>query len=425
MQVFKFGGASINTANAVRKLFEIVCTRNSSPLIVIISAMGKSTNVLEEILDIKIRNNSFKTTLKKFKKYHLEICKILFDDSDNRIFYELNQIFLKLEHTLNRVNAGKHDWSYDQVISFGEKISSLIVSTYLNVSGLKCKLLPATDVIKTTGEFREARIIWDSTSEKIRDAVSLYGNYDIILSQGFIGADSSGNTTTLGREGSDFTAAIFANCLNATSLTVWKDVPGLMNADPRITDDPVMFNALSYYEASEMSYYGAKVIHPKTIRPLANKNIPLFVRGFYDYEKPGTRIHNCKSDPEIYAVIYKGDQCLFSFRFADFNFISEKSLVRIYSVLNALNIRINMMQNSAISFSICIDQHEKKIQKLIEMLQHKFVLHYNTGLRLVTIKNYDQHALEQYRPKVGLLLEQKSRSDYQAVFKPAYTKPNL
>lgn len=419
MQIFKFGGASINTANAVRNLFEIVCTRNSNPLIVIVSAMGKSTNVLEDILDKKIRNAAFKTTLNFFKKYHLEICKNLFNNSGNQIFYELNQTFLKLHHTLNRVDAGKPEWSYDQVISFGEKISSLIVSTYLNVSGIKCKLLPATDVIETTSEFREARIIWDSTSEKIQDAVSAYGNYDIILSQGFIGADGSGITTTLGREGSDFTAAIFAYCLNADSVTVWKDVPGVMNADPRITNDPVMFNTLSYHEASEMTYYGAKVIHPKTIKPLANKNIPLFVRGFDDYEKPGTRIHNCKSDPETYAVIYKGDQCLFSFRFADFHFVNEKNLVEIYNVLDALNIRINMMQNSAISFSICIDHHEKKIRKLIELLQHKFVLHYNTGLRLVTIKNYDQQALEKYRPEEELLLEQKSRADYQAVFKPS------
>jgi len=417
MHIFKFGGASINTAKAVRNIFEIVCDVNLNPLVVIVSAMGKSTNALEEILNNKLAGSDYSRNLKFFEKYHHDICKELFEENDIEFYSALSKYFGLLKEALNRIDKNKYDWSYDQVVSFGELISAFIISGFLKKEGLKCFLLNAPDVIKTNSEFREAQVDWTNTSNGINFKVEKSLDYDLIMSQGFIGSDAIGNITTLGREGSDFTAAIFASSLDAESVTVWKDVPGIMSGDPKLIKDAVLIDELSYQEASEMTYYGAKVIHPKTIRPLTEKNIPLYVKNFDHPGEPGTCIHDCKTDRNLPVIIYKKDQSLFSFRFTDFNFVNEKSLIEIHNVLDQLNIKVNMMQNSAISFSVCIDHHEEKNVQLIKILREKFELHYNMGLTLITIKNYTDEALEKYKPKGHILLEQKSRANYQAVFK--------
>ena len=303
MHIFKFGGASIKTAKAVRNISEIVFDANLNPLVVIVSAMGKSTNALEEILDNKLAGSDYSSDLKFFKKYHLDICMELFEESDVEFYSALSRHFELLKEALNRIDKNKYDWSYDQVVSFGELISAFIISEFLKKEGLKCFLLNASDVIKTNSEFREAQVDWTSTCNGIKLKVGKSLDYDLILSQGFIGKDINGNATTIGREGSDFTAAIFAYSLDAESLTVWKDVPGIMNGDPKLIKDAVLIDELSYQEASEMTYYGAKVIHPKTIRPLAEKNIPLYVKNFDRPGESGTCIHDCKTDRNLSVIM--------------------------------------------------------------------------------------------------------------------------
>jgi aspartate kinase len=413
MRVFKFGGASLKNAEAIRNMASIVKSYADAPLLVVVSAMGKTTNALESVLNTFARKGDYLGEIEAIKTYHLQICQELFTSTEE-ITSKLNSTFDAL---LKNVNLpGDYDQVYDQVVSMGEVISSIIVAQYLSHTGMQSQWVDAKKLILTDATFREGKVQWKKTEERIATLRSSLQK-NVVLTQGFIGATADGTTTTLGREGSDFTAAIFASCLQADSVTIWKDVPGVMSADPKRLPNAVVFAELPFKEAAEMTYYGASVIHPKTIQPLALKQIPLLVKSFDDPSLPGTRIHECLVDHLPPLIVFKENQCLISCKVTDYTFLNEQQLSTIFGALSELDIKINVMQNSAISFSFCIDFRENKVMALVDKLQHRFEVYYNTGLTLITVKNYNEETFNTYRRKPGVLIEQSSRSTLQVLLK--------
>jgi aspartate kinase len=408
MKVFKFGGASLKSPDGVRNVASII---GSSPrqLLVVVSAMGKTTDMLERICHLAAGNQEYTSTLEALIKYHTDTVADLFDDTAP-VITALQVVIDAMVSELDK--RGDPDQIYDQVVGCGELLSSIIVYHYLRLQRPSTVWIDARDYVCTDSTFREGKVNWKSTEAKIaglREALQS----NVIITQGFIGRTPDGLTTTLGREGSDYTAAIFTASLNAESLTIWKDVAGVMNADPRKYAHPIIFEELPFKEAAEMTYYGASVIHPKTIKPLANKRIPLLVKNFEDPSLPGTRIHECIVDQLPPLIVWKENQCLISCKVTDYTFISEDQLRLIFTTLMELDIRINVMQNSAITFSFCIDFRESKVTRLIAKLQPSFEVYYNTGLTLITVKNYDAQTFEAFRNQPGVLLEQSSRSTLQ------------
>ena len=301
-------------------------------------------------------------------------------------------------------------------MSLGEVISTLIISHYLANEGVPVHWIDARKMIRTDSNFREGKVDWDFSKVTIQELTDKLTN-GVLVTQGFIGSTENGLTTTLGREGSDYSAAIFASCLKAESVTIWKDVPGVMNADPKRLPAAIVFEELPFKEAAEMTYYGASVIHPKTIKPLANNGIPLFVKNFDNPLLPGTVIKETKLDHIPPLIVFKDNQCLISCRVTDYSFIEESQLSIIFGIVSEMQMKINLMQNSAISFSFCVDYREDKILKLIDLLGKHFEVYYNTGLTLITVKNYDQQTFQEYRLKKGVILEQSSRSTLQVLLK--------
>jgi aspartate kinase len=413
MKVFKFGGASLKTSAAIRNMAAIVRENTGESLVIVVSAMGKTTNALENILSLYRENRSFREEFENLRSYHLDLARDLFPDGSH--IKELNQLF---DDAIQLLTPGPEDLVYDQVVSFGEIASSYIVSAFLNQSGVTCAWKDARKYITTDDCFREGKVNWETTRSTIQSLLPEMNEKRIILTQGFIAQTPNGLTTTLGREGSDYTAAIFASCLDASSVTIWKDVPGVMSSDPKRIPDAVVFDELPYKEAAEMTYFGASVIHPKTIKPLAIKGIPLYVKSFDKPELPGTKIHECHVDHLPPLIVFKENQCLVSCRVTDYTFINEQQLSLIFHALSESGIKINVMQNSAISLSFCIDYRESKLISLIEKLRHHFDVYYNTNLTLITVKNYDKVTFETYRKKPNLLLEQSSRSTLQVLIKP-------
>ena len=411
MKVFKFGGASLKTAAGIRNVASIIEAHKGNKLLVIVSAMGKTTDMLERVLNLSASHQDFGQTLTSLKNYHHEVVDQLFTNAIS-VTAEVNAVFANLEEQLTK--EADFDQVYDQVVSLGEVLSSIIVHHYLLSRNVTSQWIDARKFIHTDNTFREGKVDWSTTAEKIQPLKSILSD-NIIITQGFIGCTPEGYTTTLGREGSDFSAAIFASSLQDESVTIWKDVPGVMNADPRRFPNAEVFAELPFKEAAEMTYYGASVIHPKTIKPLANKGIPLLVKNFDDPKLPGTIIHECIVENLPPLIVLKENQCLISCKVTDYTFISEEQLGNIFNALHELNVRINVMQNSAISFSFCIDFRESKITKLIEKLQRNFEVYYNTGLTLITVKNYDEETSDVYRKLPGVLLEQLSRSTLQVL----------
>jgi aspartate kinase len=412
MRVFKFGGASLKTAAGIRNVGSIV-SKSQRPLLIVVSAMGKTTDMLEKVQIAHKQQTNHLSYLAECRNYHYQIIDELFGKS-KEVRQEVDKIFNQVEEALE--SKEEFDVVYDQVVSKGELISSIIVHNYLLQAGLPSFWLDARTCISTDNSFREGKINWEKTAANI-SSIRAKLEDKIVISQGFIGSTSDGLTTTLGREGSDFSAAIFASSLGAESVTIWKDVPGVMNADPKRLTAAVVFKELPFKEAAEMTYYGASVIHPKTIKPLANKGIPLLVKNFDDPSLPGTIIHECKVDHLPPLIVFKDNQCLISCKVVDYTFISEEQLSIIFKTLDELNVRINVMQNSAISFSFCIDFRESKLKALIQKLQTYFEVYYNTGLTLITVKNYDAASFDTYRKRPGVILEQSSRSTLQVLVK--------
>lgn len=414
MKVFKFGGASVKDVSGVKNVAIILQSYVNTRVVVVISAMGKTTNALEKILN-QFRDHSDHTAeLNTLKQFHASIMAGLFTE-DHAVFKIVDDLFKDLEIKLKI--HGKYDEVYDQVVSFGELISTVIVHHHLLDQGLPCEWIDAREYIFTDNTFREGKVDWQKTCSAIKAVNLILKRKNFVITQGFIGKAENGLTTTLGRDGSDFSAAIFASCLEAESVTIWKDVPGVMNADPKRLPAATVFVELPFQEAAEMTYYGASVIHPKTIKPLATQGIPLFVKNFDDSSLPGTKIHECHIEHLPPLIVFKDNQCLVSCKVTNYTFITENHMSQIFSILAELNIQINVMQNSAISFSFCIDFRESKIKALIARLQPDFEVYYNTGLTLITVKNYDEETFEFYRKKPGVLLEQSSRSTLQVLMR--------
>lgn len=413
MKVFKFGGASLRDPQAIQNVASIIRTHLQENLLVVVSAMGKTTDGLEQVVALAQSGQPIVEPVKRLKDYHVTIARTLLP-ANHIVFQELNDLFERIAKEAQK--KADYDQVYDQVVSLGEVVASIIVNHYLNSQHISSQWLDARTCIQTDECYREGKINWAVTQQNIQQLQSRIGN-GVILTQGFIGATASGLTTTLGREGSDFSAAIFAASLQAESLTIWKDVAGVMNADPKRLPAASVFEELPFKEAAEMTYYGASIIHPKTIKPLANKGIPLLVKSFIHPNAAGTIIHECQVDRLPPLIVFKDNQCLISCQVTDYSFINEQQIGIIFQTLSDNNIKINVMQNSAISFSFCADFRESKILHLINLLGKNFEVYYNTGLTLITIKNYNQKLYEEYRNRPGLILEQSSRSTLQVLLK--------
>jgi aspartate kinase len=413
MKVFKFGGASVKNAENIKNVAGIIQSFKHEKLMVVVSAMGSTTDALETLIEKSNSNHDYAAELNAFRSYHEEIANKLFIP-DHILHMELRQLFTILEAELTKKSSPE---KYDQVISHGELISSVILYNYLSLHIKSTLWADARQYICTDDTLREGKVDWIKTEALLQADLNEFNAHDVVVTQGFIGRGPRGYTTTLGREGSDFTAAILASCLNAESLTVWKDVPGLMNADPKRLPDAVVLKELPYSEAAEMMYYGANLIHTKTIRPLATKKIPLYVKSFIDPSLPGSNIHDCHIDELPTMFVFKDNQCLVSCKVTDYTFISEYHLQEIFALLNQLGIRFNMVQHSAITFSFCFDYHAEKLQSLLKKMRQTFEVYYNLDLTLITIKNYTPEVFTDYRNRKGILLEQSSRSTLQLLLK--------
>lgn len=417
MKVYKFGGASVKDAAGVRNLADIVADQAIGDLLIVVSAMGKTTNALEEVVRLYYQKQAAEAERhwQKIREYHEAIINDLTDNAPDQAFAAVFDTFVSIDVYLRQPSNTTYNCVYDQLVSMGEVISTQIIAAYLNSIGIQAHWADARQLIRTDNTFREGKVDWDITCQQIQQVTQ--SESSIVVTQGFIGQTPDGYTTTLGREGSDYTAAIFAYCLNAESVTIWKDVPGVLNADPKWFDETVLLEKLTYQDAIELAYYGATVIHPKTIKPLQNKNITLHVRSFLQPEKPGTEICNNEHHLAIPSFIFKVNQILISLHPYDFSFIAEENLSRIFGLFAEAGVKINLMQNTAISFSVVVDNNSDKIPTLLNRLKQDFRVTYNDGLELITIRYYNQSTIDRVCINKKLLLEQKSRYTVQLVVK--------
>ena len=421
MKVFKFGGASVKDANAVINVGEILTLHAGQKIIVVVSAMGKTTNKLEEILhSIRVQDRTkFVREIDELRAYHYAIMHDLFKGNDLSIFQKIDAIIEGINELYSTNKLEKPGYLYDQIVSVGELLSSHIVNDYLVELGKKSSWLDARKMIRTDERHQEANVDWEKSKELIQLEVNrAFLQSDIVLTQGFIGHTTDGSTTTLGREGSDYSAGIFAYCCDAENVTIWKDVPGMLNADPKYFQNTKKLEKISFKEAIELSYYGASVIHPKTIKPLQNKNIPLFVKSFIEPLGAGTEIQSeTKDDGLIASFIIKQEQVLFSITPKDFSFIDEQNLHGIFELLAKEQIKINLMQNSALSFSILVDAKKVSIPNLLSVLKNSFNVKYNDNLELVTIRHYNTETIESICKDKIVIIEQKTRHTARFVLK--------
>ncbi len=415
MKVFKFGGASVNSAEAVRNVSQILKRYPEEKLIVVVSAMGKMTNALETVVhDYYNRSSDPKEALKAVKSFHNTLIQELFPEHTDAVQTRVDQFYGEIEKKLQTSASDNYDYEYDQIVPFGELISTTIVSEYLNKCDLENQWLDARNLIITDYTYREAGIHWEKTTREVQEKTNtIFQSKNIILTQGFMGASPEKHMTTLGREGSDYTAAILAWCVNASEVIIWKDVPGLLNADPKYFSDAEIISRISYHEAIELAYYGASIIHPKTLQPLQNKNIPLLVKSFINPGFKGSFIGYVNQSVTIPSYIFKKNQVLISLQSRDFSFINEKNLSFIFETFFKHGIKINLMQNSAISFSVCVDNNANKLPKLISDLSIPYKVKYNENLELITIRNYSQEIIAKVVHQRKIVLEQKSRVTVQ------------
>ena len=421
MKVFKFGGASVKDSSAVRNVASILARYKGEKLIVVVSAMGKSTNKLEEIVAAEKEKNGgkFTTLVNELYDFHIAILGELFTEKHFKIYNEIESIFENIRERYNKPFPDNYSFEYDQIVSLGEVISSKIVSAYLFEQGFSSGWADSRELIRTNNQYQEGNVDWLKTEELVKsNLLPKFTNTDIIVTQGFVGHTPEGFTTTLGREGSDYTAGIYAYCSDSESVTIWKDVPGMLNADPKYFSDTVKLDQISFKEAIELSYYGASVIHPKTIKPLQNKGIPLFVKSFIHPEEPGTIIQESTDhDNLVPSFIVKKEQVLFSIRPTDFSFIAEENLSDIFNRLAAAGIKINVMQNSALSFSILLDQKKADPELVKSIFGDHYKVWYNDELELVTIRHYDQKTIDLVSKGKTVILEQRTRQTIRLILK--------
>jgi len=416
MRIFKFGGASVKDADGIKNVFSVLEKVGHEDTLLVISAMGKTTNALELVIKNYFeKSNELHSSLQDVRKYHNQILLDLFDDEEHDVFYAVNSHFADLEYFLRSNKSPNYNFVYDQIVSYGEIVSTTIVSHYFNHAGLKNNWIDVRNFIKTDNNYRDAEVDWEKTQQLISKGIKKKA---LNITQGFLGSDENNFTTTLGREGSDYTAAIFAYCLNAESVTIWKDVPGVLNADPRYFENAVLLNQISYREAIELAFYGASVIHPKTLQPLQKKEIPLFVKSFINPLFPGTSVSKGEDlEPKTPCFIVKKEQLLLSLSSIDFSFIIEENISEIFALFHQYKIKVSLIQNSAISFSVCIEDKFVNFRELKNILSKKFKVSYNEKVSLYTIRHFDEKAAKMVEKDKTVLLKQISRETMQIVTK--------
>lgn len=417
MKVFKFGGASLSSIERIKNVAEILKAYVGESIFVVMSAMGKTTNALEKVVEAFYAGNK-EEAINLFlavKQDHLTCAKYLLVTSYNKTSEILNSFFTEIEWLLYDKPVQSFDYYYDQVVCIGELLSSCIVSAYLNECGVTNQWIDVRDILRTDNNFREANICWDETQENISRA-GIENKTSLYITQGFMGSTDQNESTTLGREGSDYTAAIFANLLSAESLTIWKDVDGVMSADPKIFTAACLINELSFSEVIEMAFYGAQVIHPKTIKPLQNKQITLRVKSFLNPLLPGTTISNKASKNLPPVIVLKNKQALMHLQTQDFSFIGERPMSRLYKLFAELNIKPNLIQTAAINLQFCLDDREEKIQQLAMMASEIFDVQLEKGLTLLTIRHYKDDLLNELLANKKVVLLQKTKETVQALY---------
>ena len=414
MKIFKFGGASVKDAEGVKNIASVLKTVGYENTLVIVSAMGKTTNAMELVIKNYFENRAeLQSALQDVKKFHNQILLDLFDNERHPVFEHVKNLFTELSTFLKVNKSPDYNFVYDQTIGYGELLSTTIISYYLNEIGLKNNWLDVRTFIKTDNYYRRANINWGTTQTKISK------DFDINIlniTQGFLGSDTNNFTTTLGREGSDYTAAIFAYCLNATSVTIWKDVPGVLNADPRYFENAKLLNQISYREAIELAFYGASVIHPKTLQPLQRKEIPLYVKSFLNPLADGTIVSKGKAlEPEIPCFIVKKNQILISLSSLDFSYIVEENISEIFSLLHLYKMKVDLIQNSAISFSVCLEDTYNNLEKLLQHLKAKFNVIFHKNVNLYTIRHFSEDVITTLEKDKTVLLKQLTQQTVQIV----------
>lgn len=416
MRVFKFGGASVKDANGVKNLAVVLEKVGYDHTLIVVSAMGKTTNAIEVVINNYFQNKTeLQSSIQDVKKYHNEILLDLFDNEQHQVFKKVSALFDELSSFFDRNKSPDYNFVYDQTISFGELVSTTIISEYLNTVGFKNTWLDVRELIKTDNYYRRANVDWEATQAAI---TSKLDKSKLNITQGFLGSDANNFTTTLGREGSDYTAAIFAYCLNAESVTIWKDVPGVLNADPRYFENAQLLNTISYRDAIELAFYGASVIHPKTLQPLQGKEIPLFVKSFINPEDAGTKVGKALGiEPHIPCFIVKKNQVLIALSSLDFSYIVEENISEIFKLLHMYKMKVDVIQNSAISFSVCVDNIYNNLEELLQHLKAKFKVTCYENVSLYTIRHYNLNVISQLEKDKTVLLKQLTQETVQVVTK--------
>ena len=416
MQILKFGGASVKDADGVRNLEKVLNVVGTKKTLIVISAMGKTTNAMEKVIDHYFNSkHQLQSSIQDVKKYHNAILLDLFENESHEVFKVVSNLFQELSDFFSRNKSPDYSFVYDQTIGFGELVSTTIVSYYLNHKGVQNSWLDVRELIKTDNYYRDAKVQWEATQSKISSAVN--GN-TLYITQGFLGSDTNNFTTTLGREGSDYTAAIFAYCLNAKSVTIWKDVPGVLNADPRYFENATLLHSLSYEEAIELSYYGASVIHPKTLQPLQRKEIPLFVKSFLNPNNNGTKVGKAlELSPKVPCYILRNNQILISVSSLDFSYIVEENISHIFKLLHLHKMKVRSIQNSAISFSVCMENKYDHLEPLILQLKAKYDVKVDLDVKLYTIRHYNAEAIDEIEKNKTVLMKQITPETVQLITK--------
>jgi len=414
MKVFKFGGASIKDISSIKNILKIISTSNEDRLVIVVSAMGKTTNALELVVHNYFNNKeNLQASISEVYNFHSEIINNLFEKS-HPIFSDISKSFEKLNSFIKANKSPSYSFVYDQIVSIGELLSSRIIHHFLLNNNINCSFIDARNCIKTNSKYRGAKVEWDITNEKIKDYIS---DSKISVTQGFIGSDKNNFTVTLGREGSDYSAAIFAYVLNAESLSIWKDVPGLLNADPKFFKNTKLLNQISYSETIELAFYGASIIHPKTLQPLQKKEIPLLVKSFKNPQSKGTIISKgIDIEPLVPCYIFKQNLILLKLSSLDFSFMVEDNISDIFKELHKFKMKVDVIQNSAISFSVCFFDKYNKIKELIKNLEGKYKIDMHKNVSLFTIRHFDEKSIKKITNKRKLLLEQRTEKTVRLIF---------
>ena len=418
VKVYKFGGASVKDAAAVSNVVEILGGYKDQSILTVVSATGKTTNALEMVVKAYYnQTGEAEQLLQKIKDDHIRIMQDL-DILNDQTFADISDTFVEIDWMIEDEVQDSYNYVYDQIVSVGELVSSKILYFKAKAMGLDAVWLDVRDILVTDNSYREAKVLWDETQSRMNGKVkSLVDAHDFVITQGYIGCSTENFNTTLGREGSDYSAGIFSYCLDAESLHIWKDVPGILTADPRLFENVTKINRLDYREAIEMTYFGAKVIHPKTIKPLQNKNIPLYVRPFNSPEDSGTIITSGVDSAYPPVIVIEDDQSLIHISTKDFSFVAEHHLSEIFDKLNACRLKVNMMRNTAISFSVAVQDDQKKIGKFIELLSDQYTIVQDEGLELVTIRHYDHATVDRMKEGKIVLFEETIRQTVRMAVK--------